>query len=163
MKRIFALIVITFFTSLLIGCTFNSAQYIRPGDKPKSNFYTEEIKEMISKDNDYKLKVFDMNIYKYYDVNENEYSIIPDFIDSLSDKNYEAEIQEEDIPDYKIIIEFSDKKYVINAYSDTLISIYPWDGVYSEDIISMEGVSDYYNLYKFCEYVKKVASNEIKK
>lgn len=163
MKRLSKLIFITLLTTFFIGCSLNTAQYIRPGTKPKVNYYTEEIKELISKNNEYKIKVFDMNIYKYYDVDKSEYDIIPEFIDTLNDENYEAEIEKDSTPDYKLIIEFSDNKYVINAYNDKLLSIYPWDGVYKEDTISMEGVSDYYNLYNFCEYIKKVASNEIKK
>ncbi|MBS5936820.1 DUF4883 family protein [Clostridium sp.] len=163
MKKLSKLIFITLLTTLFIGCSLNTAQYIRPGTKPKVNYYTEEIKELISKNQEYKIKVFDMNIYKYYDVDKSEYDIIPEFIDTLNDEDYEAEIEKDSTPDYKLIIEFSDNKYVINAYNDKLLSIYPWDGVYKEDTISMEGVSDYYNLYNFCEYIKKVASNEIKK
>lgn len=151
------------FTSVLIiflfsGCSINKSQYIRPKAKPSNNYYTNEIQEKLNKKDSYTLKIFDLNIYKYYNVNEDEHSILPEFIDSLNDENYGAEIEQGITPEYKLIIEFSDAKYIINAYSDKLISIHPWDGVYEEDIISMEGVPDYYNLYKFCEYIKKVSS-----
>ena len=33
--------------------------------------------------------------------------------------------------------------------------IYP-DGI-QRDILTMKNVPDYYNLYKFCEYIKKIA------
>ena len=94
----------------------------------------------------------------YYEVNQKEHSIIPEFIDSLKTDNYNAEIEDDLTPEYKIIIEFSNSKYVINAFNDKLISVHPWDGVYSEDIISMDEVPDFYNLYKYCEYIKKVSS-----
>ena len=83
---------------------------------------------------------------------------MPEFIDALKSDNYNIDFQEDLNAEYKIIIEFSNSKYVINAYNDKLITIHPWDGVYPEDIISMEGVPDYYNLYKYCEYIKKISS-----
>jgi len=112
----------------------------------------------LDQNDSYTIKIFDLNVYKYYDVNEEEHSILPEFIDSLNDENYGAVVEEGLSPEYKLLLEFSDVKYIINAYNDKLISIYPWDGVYDEDTISMEGVSDYYNLYKFCEYIKKVSN-----
>lgn len=158
MKKYFIAFIPILLISLLYGCSFNSAQYIRPGTKASTNYYTNEIKEKINNNEAYKIKIFDLNIYKYYDVNEEEHSILSEFIDSLNDENYIATLEENSSPEYKLIIEFADSKYVINAYNDKLVSIYPWDGVYNEDVISMEGVSDYYNLYKFCEYIKKVSN-----
>ncbi|WP_270851198.1 DUF4883 family protein [Clostridium tertium] len=151
------------FSSVLIiflftGCNFNKSQYIRPKSKPSNNYYTNEIQEKLNNKESYTIKIFDLNVYKYYSVNEDEHSILPEFIESLNNENYGAEIEKELTHEYKLIIEFSNAKYIINAYNDKLISIHPWDGVYEEDIISMEGVSDYYNLYKFCEYIKKVSS-----
>ena len=158
MKKYFITFIFILLIILLPGCNFNKAQYIRPNNKPTINYYTKEIHERLGKNESYKLKIFDLNVYKYYNVTEEEHSILPEFIESLSEKNYNATIDSNLSPQYKLMIEFSDGKYIINIYDDKLISIYPWDGVYEEDVISMEGVSDYYNLYKFCEYIKKVSS-----
>ena len=159
MKKIFSLTLVILSSYLFTSCTFNKAQYIKPGTKPKSNYYIEEIKNKLNENEKYTLKIFDLNLYKYYDVDSTEHSIIPEFIDDLKTENYLSEFENNKIePQYKIIIEFSNQKYIINAYNDSLISIYPWDGVYSEDIISMEGIPDYYNLYKFCEYIKKISN-----
>lgn len=157
MKKYVFFIITIAITSLLIGCNFNESQYIRPDTKPTANYYTNEIKEKLNENKDYTIKVFDLNIYKYYEVNKEEHSILPEFIDDLNDENYGVEKNKDMTPEYKIIIEFDKEKYIINAYNDKLISIYPWDGVYPEDTISMEGIPDYYNLYKFCEYIKKVS------
>lgn len=158
MKKYLITFILIFLFPLLYGCSFNSAQYIKPGTKPNINYYTNEIKDKINNNESYTIKIFDLNIYKYYDVNEGEHSILSEFIDSLNEKNYDATLEEGLSPEYKLIIEFSNSKYVINAYNNNLISIFPWDGVYNEDTISMDGVSDYYNLYKFCEYIKKVSN-----
>ena len=158
MKKFLAIIFIITFTYIFTSCDFNESQYIRPDSKPKVNYYTSEIKDKIDKNEEYTIKIFDLNIYKYYEVNQNEHSILPEFIDALKSDNYNVALQEGLTSEYKIIIEFSNSKYVINAYDDKLIAIHPWDGVYPEDIISMDGVPDYYNLYKYCEYIKKISS-----
>ncbi|MFU7515020.1 DUF4883 family protein [Clostridium sp. HCS.1] len=158
MKKLLSFILVIIFTYLFTSCTFNESQYIRPSSKPKADYYTSEIKDKVDKNEEYTIKIFDVNLYKYYEVDKKEHSIIPEFIDSVKKDNYNAQLQDGLIADYKIIIEFSNSKYVINAFNDKLISIHPWDGVYKEDIISMDDIPDYYNLYKYCEYIKKVAS-----
>lgn len=158
MKKYFITFILILLIVLLPGCNINTAQYIRPNAKPNINYYTNEIHERLNNKEPYNIKIFDLDIYKYYNVSQEEHSILPEFIDSLNEKNYDAEVEKELTPQYKLIIEFSDAKYIINAYNDKLISLYPWDGIYEEDVISMEEVSDYYNLYKFCEYIKKVSN-----
>lgn len=158
MKKFIAFIVVITISYLFTSCAFNESQYIRPSAKPAPNYYTNEIKDKINKNEEYIIKVFDLNIYKYYEVNKKEHSIIPEFIDALNNESYGIEIEDGLTAEYKIIIEFSNSKYIINAYNDKLISVHPWDGVYPEDKVSMEGIPDYYNLYKYCEYIKKVSS-----
>lgn len=159
MKKLLLYINILIISLSLIGCTnFNKSQYIRPKEKTTLNYYTNEIKKKLNNNESFNIKIFDMSVYKYYEVNKNEHSILSEFIDSLTSKNFSSEIDKNLISDFKVIIEFSDSKYVINAYNDNLISIYPWDGVYKEDIVSMDDVPDYYNIYKFCEYIKKISN-----
>lgn len=157
MKKLIRFILIIATTFLLISCTFNESQYIKPKAKPTPNYYTEKIKEQISKNKEYTIKVFDLNIYKYYEVNQDENTILPEFIDNLNIDNFNIEINENLKAEYRLIIEFPDEKYIINAYNENLISIQPWDGSYPEDTISMENIPDYYNLYKYCEYIKKIS------
>lgn len=157
MKKFIRFILIIAITSLFISCNFNESQYIRPKAKPISNYYTKEIKEHINKNEEYTIKIFDLNIYKYYEVNNNEHSILPEFIDNINIDNFDIKIDENLKAEYRIIIEFPNSKYIINAYNENLISIHPWDGIYPEDTISMEDTPNYYNLYKYCEYIKKIS------
>lgn len=143
---------------IIPGCTMaQNPEYISLKTKPTTNFYTNEIYNKISKDESFTLKVFDMNVYKYFDVNTEEHSIILEFIDNLKPTNFNVEITPEITPRYKLIIEFEDSKYIMNAYNDKELSIYPWDGTFPEDTLSMESVPSYYNVYKFCEYITKIS------
>lgn len=157
MKRYLKLISLFLFILILPGCGLSSPEYIIPKSKPSAHFYTDEIYKKLKNNESYNIKIFDLDVYKYYDVNSEEHSILLEFIESLNNKNFEASIEEETKPRYKLIIEFEDSKYLINAYNESLISIYPWDGVYEEDVLSLEGVPDYYNIFKFCEYIDKIA------
>lgn len=158
MKKFISFILVLTFAYLFTSCTFNESQYIRPNTKPTDNYYTNEIRDKLNNNEDYTIKIFDLNVYKYYEVDKKEHSIIPEFIDALKNESYGIDIEDELTAKYKIIIEFENSKYIINTYNDKLITINPWDGVYPEDKISMDGVPDYYNLYKYCEYIKKVSS-----
>lgn len=157
MRRLFATFISLILILSLNGCSVNFSKYIRPGSKPNSRYYTNEIMEKINEKKSYTIKIFDLDLYRYYTVSEKEHSILPEFINSLNADKFEASI-DTDKPKFKVIVEFSDSKYIINTYNDKLISIHPWDGIYNMDTVSIDGVSDYYNIYKFCEYIKKVSS-----
>ncbi|ASW42494.1 DUF4883 family protein [Clostridium isatidis] len=157
MKKLISYIVILIIPLLFVSCNINTAQYSKPKNKPSLDYYTNEIYRRLMSNEEYKLIVFDMDFYVSYDVNENEHSILPEFFDALKTENFEAKTEINSSPKFKLIVEFSDFKYIINIYDEEVVSIYPWDGIYEEDILSMEDIPDYYNLYKFCEYIKKVA------
>lgn len=157
MRKFIRFILIITTTFLLVGCTFNESQYIKPSTKPNANYYTEKIKEQLNETEDYTIKVFDLNIYKYYEVNKSENSIIPEFIDNLNIDNFDILIDENLKAEYRLIIQFPNEKYIINVYNENSVSIQPWDGIYPEDTISMENIPVYYNLYKYCEYIKKIS------
>lgn len=158
MKKLITFIFLIITSLSFTGCNLNTSQYISPKSKPSENYYTNEIQNKINENSDYTLRIFDMDYYKYYEVSKEEHSILPEFIDSLSNENYSATLENNLKPKYRLIIEFSDSKYIINIFNNELISIYPWDGVYKEDVLTMDGISDYYNLFKFCEYEKKISN-----
>ncbi|MBB6622206.1 DUF4883 family protein [Clostridium gasigenes] len=156
--RYLKLILILMIICIIPGCTVaQNPEYISLKTKPNTHFYTGEIYSKLSKDEPYTLKIFDMNVYKYFNVNTREHSIVLEFIENLKDPNFNIEIDSKLEPRYKLIIEFEDSKYVINAYNEKELSVYPWDGTFPEDTISMEDVPDYYNIYKFCEFITKIS------
>ncbi|MBU3102536.1 DUF4883 family protein [Clostridium gasigenes] len=156
--RYLKLILILMIICIIPGCTVaQNPEYISLKTKPNTHFYTGEIYSKLSKDEPYTLKIFDMNVYKYFSVNTREHSIVLEFIENLKEPNFNIEIDSKLEPRYKLIIEFEDSKYVINAYNEKELSVYPWDGTFPEDTISMEDVPDYYNIYKFCEFITKIS------
>ena len=144
-------------TVLLTSCVFDNPKYINLKDKPNLYYYSNDIYKKVKKDCKYSIRVFDYNLYKYYDVSDKDNDILPSFFQSLTNENYieeaPADIKE---PLYKVIITFEDSKkstYAINVYNNNFVTLYPWDGSFEEDNITMDGVPRYDNLYDFCLYV----------
>ncbi len=151
--RYIKLLLIFILTILLSGCIINDPKYINFKSKPNDYYYSNEIYSKVKKNEIFKLQVFDADLYKYYDVADADYDIILNFFSALKSKNYLTELNSEDKPPYELIITFNDAKYVINVYSNTEASVYPWDGCFKEDIVDMTGVCNHDNLYYFCQYV----------
>ena len=70
----------------------------------------------------------------------------------MDNYNNDIDISEKTIA-YKLIVEFEDSKYLFNAYDNNTVTLFPWDGNFAEDIITMDGVSEHNNIYSFCLYV----------
>lgn len=153
--RKFKLLFILLIICMLQGCGLNNPKYIHFGTKNDPALYTKEVYSKILSNEEFTMVLFNNNLYKDISIDTSENDIIKNFISSLSETNYEnQEIPDETEP-YEIRIEFSDGgKYVINVYNDSLVALYPWDGNYEEDVISMENVPIHYNLYDFCTHIE---------
>lgn len=158
MKRL-KFIMLLFLIIILQGCGLDDPKYIHLKNKDTSNFYTNEVYEKILNDEDFSLDVFNTNMYKKIPVSDIENKIIENFINSLSIEDYKEGDIPTEIEPYQIRINFSDAKYIIKVYNSNLVTLYPWDGNFEEDIISMDNVPIHYNLHDFCKYIE----NEAKK
>lgn len=148
------LILVFFIIITLPSCTFNDSKYISlKSNKPTPYYYSSELYSKIKKDVNFTLQVFDSDIYKYYEVGEEDADIIISFLESLNNDNYVSENTFEEAPRYKLIINLDNSKYIISAYSLDTVTINPWDGVFPQDIITMDGVSPRNNIYSFCKYI----------
>lgn len=143
------------FVCILPGCTLSNPQYIIPSNKPSNHYYSNKLYSKLMNNSPYTLKIFDMNVYTYYDVSQDEPDILVGFLESLNNDSYQNEIDPNLKPRYKLVIEFEGSKFIINVFNETTVTLYPWDGVYKEDIIISEDVDNYYNLFKFCQYIEK--------
>ena len=156
MKNIKFLIVL-FFVTLLSGCVFNEPKYINLKSKPNLYYYSNEVYEKLKSNQDYSLKVFDVNYYEYHDVSKEDLDILPSFLKSLNSNNYVISLNLDDLKvKYKLIIEFSDKsndKYVINIFDKNTVTLFPWDGNLQEDMSNMDNIPARDNLYSFCIYI----------
>ena len=155
MKR-FTIYTFLILSLLLQGCSFNDPKYINFSKKSSPDFYTKEIYSKLLNDEEYSIELFNTNFYKNVPINkEEDNDIIENFIRSLSKDNYKTDwtIPEEKEP-YQLKITFDDSKYVIKIYSNSIVTVSPWDGIYPEDIINIEDVPNRYNLFDFCSHIE---------
>lgn len=138
----------------LIGCNFDVARYANFKDSPSKTYYTNEILEKLSNKEEFSLDVFDTNLYKYYSVSSEDLNILNNFLTSLDDEAFAKEFTTKSKEKFRLIIKFSDSKYIIKIYDKENAKVSPWDGNYSEDIINMKDVPTHYNLYDFCNYIE---------
>lgn len=140
--------------TMLSSCTINDSTYISlKSNKPTPFYYSSELYSKIKKSSNFTLEVFDRDVYKYYEVGEEDMDIVISFLESLNNDNYVSESISLDSPRYKLIVKLNNSKYIINVYSADMVSINPWDGVFPQDIIKMDGVSTRNNIYSFCKYI----------
>ena len=140
--------------SLLPSCAFNDPKYLNLKEKPNIYYYSNEVYKNLKNDKKFTLKVFDVNYYQEYIVSPDDYDILLSFFESLNANNYNPDIDSKDKSiNYKLIVEFEDSKYIFNAYDNNVVTLFPWDGNFPEDIITMDGVSEHNNIYSFCIYV----------
>ncbi|MDD6796459.1 MAG: DUF4883 family protein [Clostridiaceae bacterium] len=158
MKKI-KVIIVLLMTCLLLSCDLSKPEYLHWDSKKNNYYYTNELYSKLN-NNNFSIKVFDTNLYKNIEVNESENKIVENFIHSLTHENFQEDGLPQDIEPYQLRISFEDgSKYIINVYSYDIISLYPWDGNYKEDIINMTNIPQKYNLYDFCKHIDKESKN----
>lgn len=152
------LIIFMILSLFLIGCDINNPKYINLKKKESINYYSNEIYFKILNNEDYTLTMFDTDVSKNTLIDKEEQVIIENFLSSLTSSSYLK--NSDDISNkeaFHLIIEFKDSKYIFNIYDENLVTVYPWDGVFPEDIITSENVPLRYNLYDFCNHIKNSA------
>jgi hypothetical protein len=146
------IIILLLLLSTLTGCSSENPKYINFSTKPNNHYYTDQLKNKILTDENFTIYVFDTNLYKEIEVSKEENPIIKNFISSLISDNYSNdEVKNKEI--YRLKIVFSDDKYLIKVFDNSVVSIFPWDGNYQEDIISIKDLPLRYNLLDFCNHI----------
>ncbi|MGL4729974.1 MAG: DUF4883 family protein [Clostridium sp.] len=155
MKKLYLLLAILSIM-LLSGCGLNDAKYISITDKTSDDYYTKELYSKLLSGNEYSIVVFDTNLYKDIKVDDTDKYVVEEFFKSLSKENFNTSTTypQEKEP-YRIIITFDDIKYQIKVYSADNVFLAPWDGKFKPDNINFKNVPQRYNLFDFCEYIKK--------
>lgn len=152
MKRFNLIIITLLLLGNLNGCSSENPKYINFSTKPNNHYYTDQLENKLLADDNFTIYVFDTNLYKEIEVSKEENPIISNFISSLVSDNYcSEEIKNKEI--YRLKIVFSDNKYLIKVFDNSVVSIFPWDGTYQEDIISIKDLPLRYNLLDFCNHI----------
>ncbi|WP_460280346.1 DUF4883 family protein [Clostridium sp. CTA-5] len=155
MRKLRLSLLIILISILLSGCDLFGPKYINFSEKPNNHYYTDQLHKKILNNENFSLYVFDKNLYKEIKVtNDDEITIIENFINSLIDNNYlnESEILNTS-ESFRIKIVFKDETFLIKVFNSNVITLSPWDGKFKEDIISMDSLPIGYNLYDFCTHI----------
>ncbi|HBJ2621334.1 hypothetical protein FDA33_12675 [Clostridium botulinum] len=155
MKKFIVILLLLLNSTIMIGCNLSDAKYINFSKKPNNHYYTDQLTKKILSNEEFSLYVFDKNLYKEIQVNENEEIIIDNFLNSLITENYlDTSDSISDREPFRIKVVFKDTIFLLKIFSSNLVTLSPWDGNYTEDIISMENLPIGYNLFDFCVHVE---------
>ena len=144
----------TFLSINLFGCNYKVNKNIFIKSKPSNYYYSNLIMKDLAVEKPVELYALYMNFYKKEDFSEEDLTTFSDFFNSLNNDNFiEKPANLPAKPLYKIFLEFSENKYMINVYNENVISIYPWDGSYNMDYIDTSKMYKAYNLYGLCKYL----------
>ncbi|MGH4121644.1 MAG: DUF4883 family protein [Clostridium sp.] len=153
-KKSILIIICVFFSLNLFGCNYKFNKNILLKSKPNNYYYTNLLMKDLSLEKPKELYALYMNFYKKKDFSVEDLYTFTEFFNSLNNNNFiEKPATLTNKPVYKIFLTFSKNKYIINVYSQDLISIYPWDGGYSMDYIDTNKMYKAYNLYGLCKYL----------
>lgn len=150
-KKIMLVAVILTLVLGIFGCS--PLEYIKY-DKPSINYYTTKLYDMASND-DFQIQILDTNVYRTIEVNKEDVRIINDLIINLKSDNFLTE-EPEGLPAksmYKLFITSGNSKMVLDVYGDDIVTVYPWDGDFDKDCLSLKGVPNSFKMEQFCKYV----------
>lgn len=151
MKKLIVILLILLNTTIMMGCSLSNAKYINFSKKPNNHYYTEQLTKKVLNNEEFSLYVFDKNLYKEIKVTDDEKLIVENFLNSLITDNYlETSDAINEREPFRIKVIFKDNIFLIKVFNSNLITLSPWDGNYTEDIVSMENLPIGYNLFNFC-------------
>lgn len=154
MKKLLTFICTVMIIFTCTGC--NSMKDVFSKEKPSNFFHTNNLISCYIDNSPNLVGIFDVNMHKQKNLNEEESFELLKFINSL---RKEFAIEKIDVfdnkPVYKIFITFNKAKYVINVYDERYISIHPWDSELSMDYLDIKDIPISYNIYGLCKYFLK--------
>lgn len=145
-------IVLIICTTFLAGCSSIQSLNLK-NKKPSKFYYTEEMLNCF-KDKKCEINILSTKFYKGQRMDEGATLTLRKFFKYVKSENFidpPSDLKKE--PEYKLFLTFNKEKYIIDIYNEDLISIYPWDGAYEKDYISMKNTYVSYNLYHLCKYI----------
>ena len=156
--RYFKTLILLLAITLCTGCAVRDPKYISLEKKDTPYEYSNIVYKNIRSNKSFYLEVFDGNMYKTFSVDDEDCDILLSFFESLTNNNYVSEYDFSNLTvQYKLIVNFKEgshnEKYIFNIYNEDFVTLYPWDGNLPEDMIIMDNVPKYNNLYDYCVYI----------
>lgn len=151
MKKAIRIALIILLTLFLYGC--NISKYIKI-EKPSNYYYTKNLLSLVNNEK-CDVQILDTNVYHEEIVMKEDIPVIHDMIKSLQSENFLKEVPEDlpKTPLYKLFIESEGNKMIIDVYGSDIITIYPWDGDFEKDYITLDNIPNAYKMEQFCKYV----------
>ena len=140
----------------LMGCTIKPTDLPITKKKPNNFYYTNLLAQSFKNDDSPKITLFQVNLHKDKELPKEGMENIKGFFKNIKQRDFinkPALLPSK--PEYKIYINTSKEKYVVNVYNEKYISIFPWDGVFSMDYIDTSNLYTLYNFYGLCKYYFK--------
>ncbi|WP_066873676.1 DUF4883 family protein [Clostridium mediterraneense] len=137
MKKIIYIFLLTFISIFFTSCS--TYEYINYSKKPNATYYLDKMKE--TSENINSIRIVESNFFKEIEVNKKDFNLIYDMLGEINKQNILEKYELSDNPLYRIYIDISTDKFVIDIYGDDVISIYPWDGNYAKEIYSIKDLA----------------------
>lgn len=148
MKKFISLCILLFFLLTFSSCSF------RDNKKPEAYYYTNKIICCFNRESTVNCYSLDTNYYKKIQIKNDDLKVVKNFLGSLKPANFkDASLVKDKTPLYKVYLQFKKEEYIINVYDSSLVSIYPYDGIYAMDIVDCTGIYTSYNLFSLMQYI----------
>ncbi len=161
-KKIKLLMVLFLFPMLVMSCNKTFVENIKAPlriTKPSANFYTNHLIRSIKNSNDLHISIFYNKTGKNKTFSDKNVEKFKEFIEHIKPVNFLDEnknlinLKE---PEYRITICINQKNsFIINVFNNSYLTIHPWDGVYSPDVLDISNFHEGINLYNLCDFIIK--------
>lgn len=147
MKKKAFLIIIFIFSAIAISCI------IPAKNKSCNYYYTSELIKKLNSDNNLQIKALNMSYYKIKMLSSEEKDIVIKYIETVSKSDFKDISENKEKPVYRLYMNFDNETYIIDIFDKDNISIFPYDGDFSQDNIKMNIKYKCYNLYYLCNNI----------
>lgn len=121
--------------------------------KPYTFYYTNMLSKDFHTEKQIKASLIDTSYYKNHNLSSDEIKDFYNFFEALKKHNYIKRPKGLPVkPIYRMFFTFSKDKYVLDVYNEKYISIYPWDGTYEKDFLTISDIPASINPYNLCKY-----------
>lgn len=137
----------------LICLTISGCSSLFNQQKPYTFYYTNMLSKDFHTEKQVKASLIDTSYYKNYNLSSDEIKDVYNFFEALKKHNYIKRPKTLPAkPIYRMFFTFSKDKYVLDVYNEKYISIYPWDGTYEKDFLTISDIPASINPYNLCKY-----------
>ena len=161
-KKMKLLMIIFIFPLFVMSCNKNFIENIKTPlriTKPSANFYTNHLIRSIKDSNNVHISIFYTETGKNKTFSNENMKKFKEFLEYIKPVNFLNENKNSiDLkePKYRLTISINQKNsFIINVFNNSYLTIHPWDGVYSPDVLDISNFHEGINLYNLCDFIIK--------